>query len=116
MKLLRIVSATFDPDPKQPKSWNLQIGAVTISTIPIRSAPAVSGVRFLLKAETRISLPEIGEDGFVIIPDAERRQLEFALETVVNTFAVFGYCKRTLSSASPWFAPFSRPMRSPTLS
>lgn len=80
------------------------MGAARVSTIPIGKAPPVSGVRYLLKAEMNIALNDIGPNKFVIIPDDERRELEFALETVVNAFAVFGHCKRTLSSASPSIA------------
>lgn len=103
MQLLRIVTAIFTPDPNLQKSWNLQYGDINISTIQL-SVEEDSTWTTLLIAETEIDFPSISQDGYVQIPEDERRQLEFSLESVANIISVFGRCKRFISSATPCIA------------
>jgi hypothetical protein len=58
----------------------------------------------LLVAEKTIGFPDIDHDEHVIIPDQDRRELEYVIETVANTISVFGRCKRFVSSATPCVA------------
>jgi len=99
MKLLRIVTATFQPDPKQPQSWEVAIGNTVVKTIKLNVAEDDTW-KVLLTASISIEVPE-PSDGLITIPDAPRRELEFALETICNTIAVLGRCKRHIASATP---------------
>ena len=103
MKLLRIVIATFDPDPKVQKSWSLQYGDTNVSTMRI-NVPEDKIWTTIFVAEKEIEFPKFNDDGFVLIPDSDRRELEFSLETIANVISVFGRCKRTISSAHPCVA------------
>ncbi|MES9943410.1 MAG: hypothetical protein ABW080_00445 [Candidatus Thiodiazotropha sp.] len=58
----------------------------------------------LLVAERKIDFPTIDQNEYVIIPEQDRRQLEFAIETIANIISVFGRCKRFISSATPCVA------------
>lgn len=100
MQLLRIVTTTFTPDPKQPKSWQVQFGRSKISTMKI-SGENNGCWKVILIAEIEIDFPDITDDGFVRIPDEERRELEFSLETIANMISVLGRCKRSISSVTP---------------
>ena len=100
MKLLRVVTATFTPDPGHPKSWELEFGNCRISTRELASQDTESW-RVLLIAETAIDFPEITDDGYVVLPDNSRRELEFCLETIANFISVTGQCRRIVSSATP---------------
>ena len=102
MQLLRIASAYFEPPPKGWDAWTLDLDDVHISTIPIGRAPPVEGkLRLVLQAATEIGFPEINGDGYVLLPKDKRLELEAGLETAANLLAVFGGCRRSLSSASP---------------
>lgn len=102
MKLLRIASAYFESLPDGWRSWNFQLGDIVVSTIPIGKAPPVEDkVRLLLQASTDISFPKINDDGYILLPEDKRRELEAGLEDVVNLLAVFCGCRRSLSSAFP---------------
>jgi hypothetical protein len=53
-------------------------------------------------AETALaSLPQRDSDGYITIPDANRRSCEEAIEFVANVIAVTGRCKRSISSPYP---------------
>ncbi|MGR3319687.1 MAG: hypothetical protein ACUZ8O_14565 [Candidatus Anammoxibacter sp.] len=103
MKLLRIVTATFTPDPNLHKSWSRQFGSIKISSMKL-NVKEDSTWTTLLIAEMEIEFPEISQDGFVQIPEEKRRKLEFSLETTANIISVFGRCKKVVSSASPCIA------------
>ena len=103
MKLLRIVIATFKPDPRLHKSWSLQFGDVKITTMKLNKEEDLTWTT-LLVAEKEIDFPAVTQDGFVQIPEDERRQLEFSLETIANVVSVFGRCERSVLSPSPCVA------------
>jgi len=105
MKLLRLVTADFDPKP----SWGgmtLAMGAVNVTTRPVNRTNAEPGAAqspdpLLVIAEIVLPIfPTIDTDGLIEIPDDSRRACEHAIETAVNLWAVFGRCRRRL--ASPW--------------
>lgn len=100
MKLLRIVTAIFSPDPNLGKSWSIQLGDVEVSTMKLIKENNLAWTTLLI-AEMEIEFPAISSDGHVCIPEKERRELEFSLETISNLVSVFGKCKKTLSSAMP---------------
>ncbi|MEJ2671493.1 MAG: hypothetical protein P8168_04670 [Deltaproteobacteria bacterium] len=105
MKLLRIASMYFEPPPTGWSSWEFKFGDITVSTIPVGTAPPIEGkLRLIVKAEILIqALKEDGE-GFINIPEKERRQCEETLETVANIISVFCRCGRSISSPFPCVA------------
>ena len=103
MQLLRIVTVTFDPSPKLQKSWSLQFGDSKIYTMKLNVEESKTWTT-LLVAEREIDFPVIDQNEYVIIPEQDRRQLEFAIETIANIISVFGRCKRFISSATPCVA------------
>lgn len=106
MKLLRIVTGTFTPNPKLQESWNIQFGDIKISSMKLNVNNEEKWTTLLI-AETDIDFPNINEDGYVEIPNEERRNLEFSLETIANVIGVFGRAKREISSAHPCVALIS---------
>lgn len=102
MKLLRIASMYFDPPPEGWSSWEFWFGDVLVGTIPIGKSPPVEGkLRLIVKAEIPIDPPEVDGDGFINLAEKERQQCENALECAANLIAIFGHCRRSISSASP---------------
>jgi hypothetical protein len=102
MKLLRIVTMHFSPAPEGWSSWEIRLGDVTVSTIPVGKSPPSQGkLRLLVRAEIGIQFPEVDGEGYVNLPEKERRQCEAALENISDIIAVFGRCSRSISSASP---------------
>ncbi len=104
MKLLRLVTAYFDPELEGWTSWSSKIGRVTVRARPTNRtdvAPAQAKGGSLLTAEIDLaSLPTIAPDGLLDIPDQERRLCEQAIETTANLMAVLTRSPRRL--ASPW--------------
>ena len=100
MKLLRVATATFTPDPGIQKSWEIEFGNCRISTREVSPQDPESW-RVLLIAETQIDFPEINDDGYIALPEDSRRELEFCLETIANFISVTGQCRRVVSSATP---------------
>ncbi|HHL39805.1 MAG TPA: hypothetical protein ENJ37_04815 [Deltaproteobacteria bacterium] len=92
----------FEPPPQGWASWKFQFGDVSVSTIPIEKSPPVEGkLHLIVKAEIQIQPPEIDNDGFINLPEKERRLCEATLENVANLIAIFGRCHRSISSVYP---------------
>jgi hypothetical protein len=102
MKLLRLTSMYFDPPPTGWSSWEFTFGDVTVSTIPIGTAPPNEGkLHLIVKAEISIQSLKIDDEKFINLPEKERRECESALETAANIISVFCRCGRSISSAFP---------------
>lgn len=102
MRFVRVASMYFEPPPSGWSSWQCRFGQVTVGTLPIGQAPPAEGkLRVIVTAEISIPPPEVDEEGFLALPEQARRQCETALEEVANIIAVFGRCRRSISSASP---------------
>lgn len=103
MKLIRAVIATFDPDPKQPESWELRVGRVSMNTSRL-NVDRGGFWKVLLTASIDIERPTLTTDGYIPIPEDERREMEFAIESICNVVSVVGRCRRMISSATPSIA------------
>lgn len=100
MQLLRIVTAVFDPDPKQPKSWELVFGDVVLETHKLDGEEDRKW-KVLLTAKTTIECPQRDDEELISIPEQPRQILEASIESVGNFISVLGHCKRFISSATP---------------
>jgi hypothetical protein len=105
MKLLRLATAYFDPEPEGWTSWVSQIGRVTIRARPVSrtdvSEPEHAKRGRVLIAEIGLSsVPKPGADGLIDIPDVERRLCEHAIEAAANLVSVLTRTQRRLST--PW--------------
>ena len=105
MKLLRLVTAYFEPEPDGWTSWVSEIGRVTVRARPLNRAdvsqPEQVKAGRLLIAEIRLSsVPKAGADGLIDIPDVERQTCEYAIEAAANLVSVLTRSQRRLSS--PW--------------
>ena len=103
MKLLRLATLYLDPKPENYSDWIMESDRVTIRTKSIgKSTPVEKGMRSLIEAEIELSeFPKIDGEGFLMIPEDERKECEMAIETAGNIISVFARCKRTISSPHP---------------
>lgn len=107
MKLVRNATISLEADDEAWRSWSMQIGKVTVETIPIGAAPdAPSGRRrILVRATVELdSLPEIDGDGLVLTPNEPRKRCESAIELAADVVATYVAAPRSISSAVPWIA------------
>jgi len=102
MKLLRLAVMYFDPPPEGWNTWSIEVGGVTLCTVPVGEGPLVDGrLRLLVSAETPMEFPDIDEEGLIHVPEGQRKQCEQGLQIVADLIAVFGRCRRTILSPTP---------------
>jgi len=105
VKLLRLVTAYFDPEPEGWTSWDSEIGRVTVRAHPVNRTDVVHTDQTkrgrLLIAEIDLpSVPRPGPDGLLDVPAIERQMCEHAIEATANLVSMMTRSQRQL--ASPW--------------
>jgi hypothetical protein len=105
VKLLRLVTAYFDPEPDGWTSWASKIGRVSIRTRPINRTDVSQEQQAkrgrLLIAEVYLpSVPKPAPDGLLDVPARERQMCEYAIEASANLVSMMTRSQRRL--ASPW--------------
>jgi hypothetical protein len=100
MKLLRLATLYLPLDslPKGLRAWHLNVGEGAVESISSWEVDA--RVRLLLSASITIARPD-EQDGWVLVPEAPRRQCEQMIEIAANMMAVSRRCSRSISSPNP---------------
>jgi len=103
LKLVRIVSAYFEPGFTDWRSWTMQMGDINVKTIGYREVDGK--LNLFIAAEVKLPfMPELTSDNKIIPNEVFVRKTQEALETVVNLLAVSKGSKRQISSAVPYVA------------
>ncbi len=102
MKLLRVATVQFTPLPTGWESWHYEHENVQVTAAMFYEAGVANGDKKLfLVASTDIDIPEINNDGYVIVPKDARTALETHLVFAANIVSIFEGCERTLLAAIP---------------
>ena len=105
MKLLRIVVMSFGSLPDGWDRLRVERDDVLLLSRSTMPASGCHGVRVLVTAETRLSeMPSIDTEGWVEVPEKERRRLEMLLETTASTVSVCAQTRHSIMSAIPSIA------------
>ena len=100
MKLVRFVMLELGPNARAWEKFRMQRGPVTLGTL--RNFGNNDGLRLFLAADLMLArYPERNSDLEVIVPEAERKRLEEALETAANLIAVATGERRRVTSPTP---------------
>lgn len=102
MKILRLALLYFDPFPERWLSFTMDIKDVHLGTIHPWSN--VTKKRVGVVAEANLHKVELSNKNQVIIPAAERRNAEQAIEVAASMIAVSENCTHSISSPSPCIA------------
>ncbi len=90
------------------KNWTIILGNVDIVSQIIGNAPEIKDkqrqlIFAAIKLENQLNRTP---DNYIIVPDAERRKVEYAIEAIANIFSVVERCQREITSPSPCIAFF----------
>jgi hypothetical protein len=107
VKLLRLATVVFQPDIEEFRYWSMRVGPVNVSgfmtnrTDLAPEAKKLEVARRLLQAEIPLrTLPSPDAEGFINVPEPERRACERAIEAAANVISVLRRTSRSI--ASPW--------------
>jgi hypothetical protein len=101
MKLVRIVTLTFDRRIDVPSTMTCELGGVKVGCMPTTVRGQPSDSRLAIAETDLASGISIDGAGYVVVPDEPRRACENAIESLANILAVFNRCGRQISSATP---------------
>ncbi len=105
MKLVRIVTYTFDPDQDKWKFTKFDDGIVEVNTFSTTKDKQENSKTLLAIAEIKLKdKPKINPDDSIEVPEIPRKYLEKRLEDVANIISVSEKCKRLISSTHPYIA------------
>jgi hypothetical protein len=101
VQLLRILRLILDPSPGDSGAgFVIDDVRVDVSPEPDGESPG----RIMVGRVDLPHRPKVTADGYLVLPERERRQAEIALETAANLLAVEYGVKRRLSSPNPYVA------------
>lgn len=102
MRLIRLVLVEFDTPLKLPGMLSATVGPVAVET-HVTTFNGQPNSRLLTFASIEIESDPtlLDEDHYLIVPDAQRKACEFAIEFVFNTLSVLNRTRRVIASASP---------------
>ncbi len=103
MKLLRFIVIEMTGSPGEWMKCSFSVADVHLS---IQHSWEKQGKHFLLACADIVIDPkiEVNADGYVVIPDKQRKQAEEALENLANLIAVSTRSARRITSPIPYFA------------
>jgi hypothetical protein len=98
MRLVRVVVVRLSRNPETGSwSWLGQDGEVRIQAQPLPDPNSIAVVADIVLLQR----PDTTDDGLILVPDAERRQLERSIERFADLLAVARRAKRQIFSAVP---------------
>ena len=105
MKLIRIVTYTFNPIQDKWKSTKFDDGVVVVNTFPTTKDKKENPNTLMAIAEIKLKEnPNINSDNSIEIPEIPRKLLERRIEDTANIISVSEQCKRQISSTHPYIA------------
>lgn len=108
MKLHRIASISFGENVENVTNIRANIGNVEIETNKAaKGGEETDWCLVFASVEIQEAL-KLDPDGYVVVPETERKECEDAIEKLANRLSVFGRTRRSISSISPCVA-FSEP-------
>lgn len=98
MRLVRVVVVRLSGNPEAgPWSWSGQDGPVRIQAQPLIDPNSIAVIADIDLSQR----PDTTGDGLILVPDAERRQLEQSIERLADLLSVARRAKRQIISAVP---------------
>src|SRR5437762_1881535 len=107
MKLVRFATIYFKELPDEVAHWKGVFGPVQIETLKIgnQTPPPKSEKRLLVQALVPLqSIPTAGPDGFIAVPDFERKSCETGIHLAADLLAVTNRTERSILSPMPCVA------------
>ena len=102
MKLMRFALGTYEPSlDERWSSFGLSMDGADVKAYPYRPPNDTELCRHTINAEIKIDLPTVEPGGLVLIPEGPRLMCEAAIETLVNTVALFNALRRQIQSTRP---------------
>ena len=103
MKLVRMVTYTFNPSPKNWKVRRFDDSVVEVKICETTKEKKPSQGTLLAIASIKLKeKPKLDKDKAIEIPDVSRKLLEERIEDVANIISVSEHCKRNISSIHPY--------------